>query len=140
MRKEHVTLDPDTTAGLRLHRQERPAPHPGWSTRERSRSSRRSSAAAAAAQELLACKHGRAWVDVLADINEYLQDATGDDFSAKDFRTWAATVLAAIALAVSGEVATPTGRKRAVVRAVKEVSHYLGTRPRSAARPTSTRA
>ena len=64
------------------------------------------------------------------DINEYLKDATGDDFSAKDFRTWAATMLAAIALAVSGEVAdTKTGRKRAVVRAVKEVSHYLGNTP-----------
>ena len=64
------------------------------------------------------------------DINEYLKDATGDDFSAKDFRTWAATMLAAIALAVSGEVAaTTTGRKRAVVRAVKEVSHYLGNTP-----------
>ena len=64
------------------------------------------------------------------EINEYLKEATGDDFSAKDFRTWAATMLAAIALAVSGEVAaTKTGRKRAVTRAVKEVSHYLGNTP-----------
>ena len=82
-------------------------------------------------QDLLAYKNGRAWVDVRSpDINEYLHDATGDDFTAKDFRTWAATMLAAIALAVSGEVAqSPTGRKRAVVRAVKEVSHYLGNTP-----------
>ena len=82
-------------------------------------------------EELLAYKHGRAWSDVRStDINEYLKDATGDDFSAKDFRTWAATMLAAIALAVSGEVAaTQTGRKRAVARAVKEVSHYLGNTP-----------
>ena len=81
--------------------------------------------------ELLAYKDGRAWSDVRSpDINEYLKDATGDDFSAKDFRTWAATMLAAIALAVSGEVAdTKTGRKRAIVRAVKEVSHYLGNTP-----------
>jgi DNA topoisomerase I len=64
------------------------------------------------------------------DINAYLKDATGDDFSAKDFRTWNATLLAAVALSVSGEVAgTPTGRKRAISRAVKEVAHYLGNTP-----------
>jgi DNA topoisomerase IB len=82
-------------------------------------------------EELLAYKDGRSWFDVRSsDINEYLKDATGADYSAKDFRTWAATMLAAIALAVSGEVAgTKTGRKRAVVRAVKEVSHYLGNTP-----------
>jgi len=81
--------------------------------------------------ELLAYKDGRRWEDVRSeDINEYLKDATGEDVSAKDFRTWGATVLAAVALAVSGEVAeTKTGRKRAVSRAVKEVAHYLGNTP-----------
>jgi DNA topoisomerase IB len=81
--------------------------------------------------ELLAFKDGRRWRDVKSeDINAYLKQATGGDFSAKDFRTWNATVLAAVALAVSGEVAgTKTGRKRAIVRAVTEVSHYLGNTP-----------
>jgi DNA topoisomerase-1 len=81
--------------------------------------------------ELLAYKVGRSWRDVRSpDINEYLKTATGNDFSAKDFRTWNATVLAALALAVSGDVAaTRTGRKRAEVRAVKEVAHYLGNTP-----------
>jgi DNA topoisomerase IB len=81
--------------------------------------------------ELLAYKAGRRWQDVRSeDINEYLKDATGEDVSAKDFRTWGATVLAAVALAVSGEVAdTKTGRKRAISRAVKEVAHYLGNTP-----------
>jgi DNA topoisomerase IB len=81
--------------------------------------------------ELLAHKRGRRWVDVRSDdINEYLKAATGDDFSAKDFRTWSATVLCAVALGVSGEVAdTKTGRKRAMLRAVKEVAHYLGNTP-----------
>jgi hypothetical protein len=80
---------------------------------------------------MLAYKRSRRWYDVRSpDINEYLKEATGDDFSAKNFRTWAATVLAAIGLAVSGEVAaTATGRKRAVTRAVKEVSGYLGNTP-----------
>jgi DNA topoisomerase-1 len=81
--------------------------------------------------ELLAYKNGRRWIDVRSeDINEYLKAATGQDISAKDFRTWGATVLAAVALAVSGEVAaTKTGRKRAISRAVREVAHYLGNTP-----------
>jgi DNA topoisomerase IB len=81
--------------------------------------------------ELLAYRDGRRWQDVRsADINAYLKEATGGDFSAKDFRTWSATVLAALGLAVSGEVAaTKTGRKRAITRAVQEVSHYLGNTP-----------
>ncbi len=81
--------------------------------------------------ELLAYKEGGRWHDVRSnDINAYLKEVTGDDFSAKDFRTWSATVLAAIGLAVSGEVAdSPTRRKRAVNRAVQEVAHYLGNTP-----------
>jgi DNA topoisomerase-1 len=81
--------------------------------------------------ELLAYKEGGRWRDVKsADINAYVKEATGGDFSAKDFRTWNATVLAAIGLAVSGEVAdTKTGRKRAINRAIQEVSYYLGNTP-----------
>jgi len=81
--------------------------------------------------ELLAFKTGRKWCDLRSgDINEYIKDVTGEDYSAKDFRTWNATVLAAVAMAVSGEVAaTKTGRKRAISRAVKEVAHYLGNTP-----------
>jgi len=82
-------------------------------------------------EELLAYKEGRRWHDLRSeDINAYIKEATGDDFSAKDFRTWNATVLAAVALSVSGKVAgSPTGRKRAISRAVKEVAHYLGNTP-----------
>jgi DNA topoisomerase IB len=81
--------------------------------------------------ELLAYKCGRKWCDLRSpDINAYLKEATGDDFSAKDFRTWSATVLAAVALAVSGPaLGTQTSRKRAITRAVKETSHYLGNTP-----------
>jgi DNA topoisomerase IB len=82
-------------------------------------------------RELLAYKRGRRWVDVKsADINEYIKQVTGEDFSAKDFRTWNATVLAAVALAVSGSAASSrTARKRAMTRAVKEVAYYLGNTP-----------
>jgi DNA topoisomerase-1 len=59
-----------------------------------------------------------------------VKEVTGGDFSAKDFRTWNATLLAAYALAVSGEVAhSETGRKRAINRAVQEVARYLGNTP-----------
>jgi len=79
--------------------------------------------------ELLAYRDGRRWRDLKsADINAYVKEVTGGDFSAKDFRTWNATVLAAVALAVSGPAAQASqrARKRAIKRAVDEVAHYLG--------------
>jgi len=81
--------------------------------------------------ELLAFKEGRRWRDLRSeDINEWLKDATGRDVSAKDFRTWGATVLAAVALAVSERApSSPTARKRAITRAIKEVARYLGNTP-----------
>jgi len=80
--------------------------------------------------ELLAYRDGRRWVDVRSnDINDYVKQATGGSFTAKDFRTWNASVLMAVALAVSTGVATPTARKRAITRAYQEVSHYLGNTP-----------
>jgi DNA topoisomerase I len=82
-------------------------------------------------KELLAYKNGRGWVDVRSDeINLYIKEISGEGFSAKDFRTWTATVLAAVALAVSGRAAeTKTARKRAITRAIKEVAFYLGNTP-----------
>ena len=82
-------------------------------------------------RELLAWKAGRSWVDVVSDdINAYIKEVTEDDFSAKDFRTWNATVLAALALAVSGAAhGSKTARARAISRAVQEVAHYLGNTP-----------
>jgi DNA topoisomerase IB len=64
-----------------------------------------------------------------ADVNAYIKRTIGEEFSAKDFRTWHATVLAAVALAVSERATSPTGRKRAISRAVAEVAHYLGNTP-----------
>ena len=75
-------------------------------------------------------QHG-AWHRVHSpDINDYLKGLTGLDVSAKDFRTWNATVLAAVGLAVSPVPRTSvSSRKRAVARVVKEVSEYLGNTP-----------
>jgi DNA topoisomerase IB len=72
----------------------------------------------------------RRWVDVRSEeINEYLRDVTGIDCSAKDFRTWNATVLAAVALAVASGAGSATAKKRCVARAMQEVAHYLGNTP-----------
>jgi DNA topoisomerase IB len=83
--------------------------------------------------ELLARKDGRRWVDVRSqDINDYLKDITGREISAKDFRTWHATVLAAVSLGTSAPIASEgsrTAKKRAVVHAIKETAHYLGNTP-----------
>jgi DNA topoisomerase I len=82
--------------------------------------------------ELLAYRNGRRWVDVTSsDVNGYLKYATEGDFTAKDFRTWSATVLAAVALAVSGAAGrrAASARKRAKTRAINEVARYLGNTP-----------
>jgi DNA topoisomerase IB len=82
-------------------------------------------------EELLAYKRDGRWYDIRsADINAYLKAATGRDISAKDFRTWGATVLAAVGLAVIEPAELSRGgRKRAINRAVKEVAFYLGNTP-----------
>ena len=80
--------------------------------------------------ELLAYREGRRWHDVRSgDINTYIKGATGAEFTAKDFRTWNASVLAAVSLAVASEARSPSARKRAVAWAMKEVSHWLGNTP-----------
>jgi DNA topoisomerase IB len=83
--------------------------------------------------ELLAYRGPKGWVDIKStDINEYLRELLGPDIeaSAKDFRTWHATVLMAVGLAVSTSAPTSTtARRRAVNRALGEVAHYLGNTP-----------
>jgi DNA topoisomerase-1 len=63
------------------------------------------------------------------DINAFIKHLAADDFSAKDFRTWHATVLAAVGLGVSAHASSKAARKRAIVRAVQEVALYLGNTP-----------
>jgi DNA topoisomerase I len=85
----------------------------------------------AGGSELFAYRNGRAWRDVRSDdINEHLKELAGAEFSAKDFRTWNATVLAAVALAKHdpGELSR-TARHRAAGEAVKDVAAYLSNTP-----------
>ena len=63
------------------------------------------------------------------DVNDYLREVSGDDFTAKDFRTWAGTVAAAMALEELAEIDSDAGRKRAVVRAIEAVAEQLGNTP-----------
>jgi len=60
------------------------------------------------------------------DVNAYLREITGQDFTAKDFRTWAGTVLAAKALAEVAHFASNAEAKRNVVRAIESVAKRLG--------------
>ncbi|MGI5341087.1 DNA topoisomerase IB [Streptomyces sp. CA-181903] len=80
---------------------------------------------------LLAYWERRAWHDVSGDdVNAYLKEQAGLDITAKDFRTWHATVMAAVALAVSqGAARNETARRRAIARAAAEVAGYLGNTP-----------
>jgi len=81
--------------------------------------------------QLLAYRNGgQQWVEVHADeVNRHIKSCAGGDFTAKDFRTWNATVLAAVALASGERAATRAQRDRAVREAVKMVSAYLGNTP-----------
>lgn len=87
-------------------------------------------------EQLLAYREGRSWVAVGADdVNTYLKERLGDDFSAKDFRTWNATVLAAAAVAANGRTASSkTARQRAIREAVRMVAEVLGNTPAVARR------
>jgi DNA topoisomerase I len=80
---------------------------------------------------LFAYRHGRRWVPVYAqDVNDYIKDVAGTEFSAKDFRTWAATVLAAAALAENKRVPDSRAtRRHAAVDAVATVAEHLGNTP-----------
>ena len=64
-----------------------------------------------------------------ADVNEYLREISGEHFTAKDFRTWAGTVLACEMLREFESFASETEAKRNVVQAIKQVAAKLGNTP-----------
>ena len=86
--------------------------------------------------ELLRYRQGRTWRPLRAeDINDYLKALMGVEFSAKDFRTWNATVLASVSLAIDGVHAESSrSRKRAINGAVRGVAEMLGNTPAVARR------
>jgi len=81
-------------------------------------------------EDLLAFKDGRRWRDIRSDdVNAYIQDCVGEEFSAKDFRTWHGTVLAAVELAGEQAPRSEAAAKRTIAAAVKRVAERLGNTP-----------
>jgi len=81
-------------------------------------------------EDLLAYRAGGEWVDVRSDeINEYIHEKIGEEFTAKNFRTWHGSVLAAVALAGEERPRSDAAAKRAITRAVNQVSEALGNTP-----------
>jgi DNA topoisomerase IB len=83
--------------------------------------------------ELLAYRgdNGR-WHDIKSpDIRAYVKETAGDEYTAKDFRTWAGTVVAAVTLAATDPERrkVKTANKRMISHAVKQVAHFLGNTP-----------
>jgi DNA topoisomerase-1 len=80
--------------------------------------------------DLLAWREGRTWRDVRSDdVNAYIQEKIGPEFSAKDFRTWHGTVLAAVELAGEPEPSSEAAAKRSVKAAIGRVAEALGNTP-----------
>ncbi len=63
------------------------------------------------------------------DVNEYLREITGEDFTAKDFRTWAGTVMAAVALGAASASETKKQAKANIKHAISAVAEVLGNTP-----------
>ena len=106
--EHNVTIDdPDVIAALQVMRSRRDA-----------------------SRRLLAYRNGSGWTELASpQVNSYLGVLFDGELTAKDFRTWHATVIAAETLALTDSVNTATARKRAVRAAVAAVAGYLGNTP-----------
>jgi len=81
-------------------------------------------------EDLLAWRDADEWRDVRSDdVNDYIKEKIGERFSAKDFRTWHGTVLAAVELAGEDEPTSEAQAKRSIRAAVERVSEALGNTP-----------
>src|SRR4029079_6736099 len=80
--------------------------------------------------DLLVFREDGGWRDVRSeDVNAYLRDKAGEEFSAKDFRTWHGTVLAAVELAREGAPTSRGGGARGIRAAIERVAERLGNTP-----------
>jgi len=130
MRRRHVRLEPNsllvfdyTAKGRKRHVQ-------AVADRSVHRLVRELKERDGAGEELLAYRDGEGWRDVRStEINDYLKELAGEEFTAKDFRTWNGTVLAAVALALAEPPSSERARKRAISQAVAEVAGFLGNTP-----------
>ena len=130
IRKSHVQVEGSTLlfdytgkAGVRrIHRIDDPLLAPIVERLKRRRSG---------GVELLAYRDDRRWVDVRSgDINAYIKRLVGEEHSAKDFRTWHATVLAALDIAAAEpSLGSATAKRRTVAGTVRRVAEHLGNTP-----------
>ena len=130
IRKSHVQVEGTTLlfdytgkAGVRrIHRIDDPMLAPIVERLKRRRSG---------GVELLAYRDDRRWVDVRSgDINAYIKRLAGEEHSAKDFRTWHATVLAAVDIAAAEpSLGSATSKRRTVAGTVRRVAEHLGNTP-----------
>jgi DNA topoisomerase-1 len=81
-------------------------------------------------ERLLAYEEGGDWMSLTAsDINDYVRECTGGDFTAKDFRTLRGTATAALSLARHGQTESRTAQRRAVAQAMHDAAEVLGNTP-----------
>lgn len=81
-------------------------------------------------RRLFRYKIGRKWMDLhAADVNEYIEEIAGFPYTAKDFRTWGGSMLAATILADLGTAPSKTARNKNIVTAVRLVAAELGNTP-----------
>lgn len=81
-------------------------------------------------RRLFRYRTGRTWVDLKAsDVNEYIESVAGFPYTAKDFRTWGGSLLAATVLSDIGAAPTKTARNKNVLMAVRIVAAELGNTP-----------
>jgi DNA topoisomerase-1 len=79
---------------------------------------------------LFAWEHGDAWQPLRShDVSSYIAERAGGHFTAKEFRTWNATVLMALTLANAGPAPTARTRSRVIAAGVREVAGWLGDTP-----------
>lgn len=64
-----------------------------------------------------------------SDVNQYIKQHMGEEFTAKDFRTWGGTLIATIQLAIAKRAATERERKKAITKCIKKVARQLGNTP-----------
>lgn len=84
-------------------------------------------------KDFLVYKDGREWKDLVADdVNAFIKEISGEGFSAKDFRTWNATVVAAMSIAQEdgdAEAETKAARKRVITKAIEKTAEMLNNTP-----------
>jgi DNA topoisomerase-1 len=81
-------------------------------------------------RRLFRCQQGRKWIDIKArDVNDYIEGISGFPYTAKDFRTWGGSLLAATVLSDLGPAPSGTARSKNVVMAVRMVAADLGNTP-----------